>query len=241
MAQTVLITGAAVRVGKSLAEFFASKGYNVILHCNSNYDAALELSSSLSQTYPHALFPIVTVDLSYPIDAANQLFHTLPKGISTVDVLINNASVFEASKLKETSYELYRRQMVINLDAPFFLMQAFYNRFKSGSIVNILDTRITNHNSSHAAYTLAKKALMHLTQMAALEWAPSVRVNAIAPGPVLPPPGDDISHLHRVAESTPLKSTVSLDNLADSAYFLVSNRSVTGQIIFCDSGAHLIS
>ncbi|WP_026473193.1 SDR family oxidoreductase [Alkaliflexus imshenetskii] len=241
MSQTVLITGAAVRVGKALAELFAFRGYNVILHCNSNFDAAKVLASGLSEKYPQALFPVVKADLSNPIAAAQQLFDTLPEGISSIDVLINNASVFEAAQLSETPYELYRRQMVINLDAPFFLMQAFYNRFKSGCIINILDTRVTNHNSSHAAYAIAKKALMHLTQMAALEWAPDVRVNAVAPGPVLPPPGADNSHLQRVSENTPLKSTVSLDNLADSAYFLVSNSSVTGQIIFCDSGAHLIS
>ncbi len=102
-----------------------------------------------------------------------------------------------------------------------------------------MDTRIVDNESSHAAYSLSKKALMHATTMAALEWAPSVRVNGVAPGPVLPPPGKDETHLHEVIESTPLQKRVELDNLVESAYFLTTNDAITGQIIFCDSGAHL--
>ena len=129
--------------------------------------------------------------------------------------------------------------MAVNFDAPFFLMQNYYNRFGKGVIINILDTRVVNNDSSYGAYSLAKKSLMQLTSMAALEWAPKVRVNAVAPGPVLPPEGKNERYFRKVVEGAPLKKQVNIDNLCKSAYFLTEIDDVTGQVLFCDGGAHL--
>lgn len=238
--KTVLITGAARRVGKALTKRFALEGWNVVIHYNYSKNDALKLSTELSQLFPQQIFPIIGADLSYGEQTVIELFDNLSKlSIDKLDALINNASVFYPGSLKETDSSLLHKSFKINFEAPFFMMRHYYLKFGYGTILNLLDTRIVDNESSHAAYSLSKKALMHATTMAALEWAPSVRVNGVAPGPVLPPPGKDETHLREVIESTPLQKRVELDNLVESAYFLIINDAITGQIIFCDSGAHL--
>lgn len=238
--KTVLITGAAKRVGKALAKRFALEGWNVVIHYNSSKKEALEFSNELSKLFPQQLFPIIPADLSRGEQEIIDLFESLPKmGINKLDALINNASNFYPGSLKETDSAMLHNSFKVNFEAPFFLMRHFYLLYGSGSILNLLDTRIVDNESSHGAYSLSKKTLMHATEMAALEWAPSVRVNGVAPGPVLPPPGKNEAHLDKVIEYTPLKKRVDLDNLVESAYFLTTNEAITGQIIFCDSGAHL--
>ncbi|ASB47789.1 SDR family NAD(P)-dependent oxidoreductase [Alkalitalea saponilacus] len=239
MRKTVLITGGAQRVGAALSRFFAQNGWNVVIHYNRSSDVARELSKELSGIYPEQYFPVVWCNLSEFPEKMIEFFNHLPQELNSIDVLINNASVFDPGVLSDTTPELLKSQMSVNFEAPLFLMQSFVNCFKSGVIVNVIDTRVTENSFSHAAYSISKKALMHLTKMAALEWAPDVRVNAVAPGPVLPPPGKTDDYLHAVIKETPLKKQVKLDNLSESVYFLVENDSITGQIIFCDSGTHL--
>lgn len=238
--KTVLITGAARRVGKALAKRFALEGWNVVIHYNSSRDKALAFSTKLRQLFPKQIFPIIGADLSSGEETIIDLFDNLSKlDINKLDALINNASNFYPGSLKETDTSLLHNSFKVNFEAPFFLMRHFYLLYGYGSILNLLDTRIVDNESSHGAYSLSKKALMNVTSMAALEWAPSVRVNGLAPGPVLPPPGKDEVHLEKVIASTPLQKVVELDNLVESAYFLTTNDAITGQIIFCDSGAHL--
>ncbi|MCA1745815.1 MAG: SDR family oxidoreductase [Bacteroidales bacterium] len=235
----VLITGAAKRVGKALAELFAARGWEVVIHYNSSEVAAQDLSLSLKKKFADRHFPIVRANLLHPGHSVELLMNTLPAPVLRLDALINCASVFEPASLAETDYPLLRQQMTVNFETPFMLMQAFYSKYEKGCIVNVLDTRIVNNEGAHAAYSLSKKSLMELTRMAALEWAPKVRVNAVAPGPVLPPPGKGATYLDKVVADTPLKSIVGLDNLAESVWFLIANSAITGQILFCDSGAHL--
>lgn len=231
---TVLITGGAMRVGKELSRYFAGKGWEVVIHYNNSSTAALALSDELKTQYPDRSFPAIKADLG-DISVCENLMNT----IGQLDALINNASLFEPGLLSTTDEVLYRKQIAVNFDAPFFLMKGFYNRFKKGVVVNMLDTRVTNNDSSYGAYSLAKKSLLQLTKMAAAEWAPTVRVNAVAPGPVLPPEGKDSSYFYKVVDATPLKKQVSIDNLCKSVYFLCENDDVTGQVLFCDGGAHL--
>lgn len=230
----VLITGSAKRLGKALAYYYAAKGWEVVLHFNSSISEAQLLSDELHAKYPERLFPLFQANLNEVVECEG-----LIDKIDHLDVLINNASVFESGLLFETNEDLFRDQMAVNFNAPFFLMKKFYNKFKRGVIVNILDTRITSNDSSYGAYSLAKKSLMNLTKMAAIEWAPFVRVNAVAPGPVLPPDGKDANHFYKVIDETPLKKQVDIQNLCESVYFLTLNDDVTGQILFCDGGAHL--
>lgn len=238
--KSVLITGGSKRIGKELVLYFGNKGWNVVIHYNSNGDEADKLMSYLKNTFPDQLFYIIQEDFANGELAANNLFERLGALDIKIDVLINNASVFIESSLSESNLELFIKNSKINLEAPFFLMKNFYNEIGAGVIINILDTRINKNSSSHGIYSLSKKGLADLTKMAALEWAPSIRVNAVAPGPVLAPVEKSDEYFSQVINNTPLKRSVKLDNLLNSVYFLITNDSITGQIIYCDSGEHLL-
>lgn len=239
MKRTVLITGASRRIGASIAHLLAKEGWEIILHYNNSRKEAADLSELLGNEYPDRKFPVLQCDISNP-DAVLSLFERLPEDISGLDALINNASIFDAGTIEETSPVFLRKEMLVNFEAPFFLMQSFKNNFGKGSVVNMLDTKIVKNEASHSAYLLAKKSLAELTRMAALSFAPQIRVNAVAPGPVLPPPRKSIDYLKDIIENTPLKRQVDTTDIASSVSFLLNNPSVTGQIIFCDSGAHLL-
>ena len=239
MRKTVLITGAAKRLGAALSRSLADQGWEVVLHYNSSRDDAYALSQELKVKYPDRIFPVLQCDLSNA-DADISLFERLPEGIKELDALINNASTFNTGTIEDTSPGLLRKEMQINFEAPFYLLQSFKNSFERGCIINILDTKISTNEASHAAYLLAKKNLAALTSMAALSFAPDFRVNAVAPGPVLSPPRKNDDYLMGIAEKTPLKKKVELSDLASSVSFLLNTSSVTGQILFCDSGLHLL-
>ncbi len=239
MAQTVLITGASRRIGKGFAEYFSARGWNIVIHYNHSSDAALELSNHLKASYPTQKFPIIQCDLSNSIESVQRLIYKLPDGIDRLDALINNASIFKSGDLHSSTSKIWDLHFRINLETPFYLMQGFRASFGKGCIINILDTKVDSFDTFHAAYLLSKKSLRDLTMMAAFEWAPDIRVNAVAPGAVLPPPGKDEDYLQHIANQSPLKRVVKLENLSESVYFLVSNSSITGQVIYCDSGAHL--
>jgi NAD(P)-dependent dehydrogenase (short-subunit alcohol dehydrogenase family) len=239
MKRTVLITGAARRIGAAVAQYLASEKWEVILHYNHSYEDAILLSEKLKSRYSDRSFPVVQCDLSNS-DAVLSFFRRLPDDIETIDALVNNASTFNRGKVSETSPVLLRKEFAVNFEAPFFLIQSFQNTFGVGAIVNMLDTKIVKNEGDYAAYLLAKKTLSALTKMAALNFAPDLRVNGIAPGPVLPPPGKSPDYLNDIICQTPLKKQVELKHIAASVSFLLNNPSVTGQIIFCDSGSHLI-
>jgi NAD(P)-dependent dehydrogenase (short-subunit alcohol dehydrogenase family) len=129
--------------------------------------------------------------------------------------------------------------MQANAIAPFLIARSFAGRGREGSIVNLLDTRMTEYDKAHAAYHLSKRTLFTLTRMMAMEFAPRVRVNAVAPGLVLPPPGQDESYLQRHASSNPLQIVGSAEEVTDAILYLLGSRFVTGQVIFVDGGFHM--
>lgn len=186
MGKTALITGASKRIGKALSEHLAKNGWNIIIHYNNSGKAAAQLVSSLSAKFTSQHFYTVRANLSN----INEVVELIPKVMSefgTFNLLINNASVFDKSYIQETSPELFNTQLLVNLQAPFFLIRDFANYCKTGNIINFVDTRLTTNKSNFAAYSLSKKGLWDLTQMAALEFSPEIRVNAIAPGVTLAP------------------------------------------------------
>ena len=239
MSRTVLITGGARRVGAAIARRLAEEGWEVVIHYNHSRDDAEKLSMELQDSFSDREFPILQCDLSN-IDAVLSLFNRLPDSIQGIDALINNASTFNSGKIVETSPSFMKKEMAVNFDAPFFLIQAFANTFGKGAVVNMLDTKVVKNEGGHAAYLLAKKTLAELTRMGALDFAPDIRINGVAPGPVLPPPRKGNDYLKDVVEKTPLKKQVAVEDIAFSVSFLLNNPSVTGQIIFCDSGSHLL-
>lgn len=238
MKQTALITGASKRIGKAIAFHLAKKGWNVIIHFNSSSKTAMEVVSELINKYPQQKFYAFRANLSN----INELIGLIPKIISELgkfDLLINNASVFEQSFLTETSVELFEHQMRVNLNAPFFLMRDFANFCKKGNIINFVDTRITSNKSNFAAYSLSKKGLWNLTKIAALEFAPEIRVNAIAPGVTLSPENEDENYLKKLAKNIPMKKPGGVEPILKSIDYILANTHLTGQLLFADGGENL--
>jgi pteridine reductase len=131
------------------------------------------------------------------------------------------------------------RNTAINAWAPFVLSRAFARQGLEGRIVNLLDTRVAGYDFSHVGYILSKHMLAVLTRMTALEYAPLVTVNAIAPGLILPPPAKDTTYLEALAGSVPLQRHGGAEDIARAMLFLIESPFITGQTVFVDGGAHL--
>jgi NAD(P)-dependent dehydrogenase (short-subunit alcohol dehydrogenase family) len=238
MVKTALITGASKRVGKAIAEHLAEKGWNIAIHFNSSEKPAKVLVNELTAKYPQQKFQAFKADLSN-IDEVIQLIPNVLDEFVEINLLVNNASVFDPGYLKLTTPEFFDEQININLKAPFFLIRDFANHCKTGNIINFVDTRVTSNKSNFAAYSLSKMGLWALTKMAALELAPDIRVNAIAPGVTLAPEDKDENYLHNLAQNIPMKKPGGLDPIIKSVDFILENDHLTGQLLFADGGENL--
>lgn len=239
MARVALITGSAVRLGREIAGHLAKKGWNIALHYSLSSTAVSGFEAELKSIYPDQQFYTFHAEFS-SVDQTHELIKLVIEQFGRLDLLVNNASVFEPSTLKETSADLLIRQTSINYVAPFMLMRDFANSSSDGQIINMVDARITNNKSDYLAYTLSKKSLWELTKMAALELAPHFRVNAIAPGAILAPAGKDHHYLEKVASGAPMKTPSGVISVLKSIDYIIENKDLTGQLIFCDGGAHLL-
>ena len=238
MDTTALITGASKRIGKTISEFLAAKGWNVIIHFNTSEKTAEELTTFLKIKYPNQIFYSVKSNLADEKEV-EALIPKLVLEFGGFHLLVNNASVFKSGYLTETSMKLFDNQLNVNLKAPFILMRDFANQCGHGNIINIVDTRITSNKSDFAAYSLSKKGLWELTKMAALEFAPKIRVNAIAPGVTLPPEEKDENYLGKLAENIPMKKPGGILPILKSIDFILGNDHLTGQLLFADGGENL--
>lgn len=238
MKKVALITGSAVRLGRELAGHLARHGWDLALHYRSSAYELADLQAGLKLAYPKSHFYSFQADLSDP-NSTQSLVKQVTEKFGQLDLVINNASVFEPSSFRETSTELLIRHTTINFVAPFVLMRDFANSASKGIIINMLDARITTNKSDYLAYTLSKKSLWELTKMAALELAPHFRVNAIAPGAILAPVGKDQDYLEKVAASTPMKTPSGVISVLKGIDYIIDNQDLTGQLLFCDGGSHL--
>jgi len=238
MSQTALITGAAKRVGRKVALHLAAKGWNLALHYNTSEKAANKLIIELQKNYPDQEFVLFQSNLQNPF-AVESLIPEVLRVFGQLDLLVNNAAVFEGSTIFETHFDLLDRLMMINYRTPFLLIRDFARQIGKGVIVNFVDTRVANSKSDYAAYSLSKKALWELTKMAALEFAPYIRVNAIAPGATLPPEDKDESYLWLIAKKTPMQKPSGIEPILKSLDYILENDHLTGQLLFCDGGENL--
>jgi len=238
MAKTALITGAAKRVGKEIATHLADQGWDIALHYHTSKDDAILFRDELAKFYPDQQFVLFNADLNQS-EEVEKLISQVVRKMERLDLLINNASVFEPSLLSQTSTELFDRYMNVNFRAPFILMRDFAQQIKHGVIINFVDTRIVTNQSSFAAYSLSKKGLWEITKMAALEFGPNIRVNAIAPGLILPPEEKGEDYLWKLAENIAMKRPGGLDPILKSLDYILTNEYLTGQLLFCDGGENL--
>jgi NAD(P)-dependent dehydrogenase (short-subunit alcohol dehydrogenase family) len=238
MQKTALITGASKRIGKAISRYLASQGWNVAIHYNTSGDKAEELRKELTLQFPLGQFAVFQANLMDEA-AVQQLIPAVLKRFDSLDLLVNNASVFESSSLKDTSLELLQQQMTVNFQSPFLLCRDLAKACEKSLIINFVDTRITNNRSNYAAYSISKKALWELTKMAALEFAPNIRVNAIAPGVSLPPEDQDEAYLWKLAKHIPMQKPGGLEPILRSLDFILENDHLTGQLLFADGGENL--
>ncbi len=235
--KAALITGGAKRIGKAISIFLAEKGYDIALHYNTSEKEAKVVKNEINKLgrkcdlYKCNLFN--TKDLI-------PLVRKVKKSFPNLSLLVNNASIFEEGKFFETDNSFLDKHLNINFKAPFFLSQGFAKYCKKGQIINLLDTNIRRIKTKFFAYNLSKKMLFEFTKMSAVELAPNIRVNAIAPGPILSPPGKDINHLRKKGLIVPLKQEGEIKNIIQGVDFLIENDYITGQCIFVDGGKHLL-
>jgi NAD(P)-dependent dehydrogenase (short-subunit alcohol dehydrogenase family) len=235
---TVLITGAAKRLGKYIALAFAEAGYNIALHCNSSVEEA-EVTADDIRRY-HGVTCEVFVQNLQKTEQLGHLIESVRDTFSDLSVLVNSASVFGQGTLMETSEGLFDAQLGVNFKAPFFLTQAFAKIIKNGSVCNIIDTYASTNVYQHTAYLLAKKALAGLTGTAARELAPAIRVNGVAPGLILPSNEKEVELFSVISKKLPLKKVGQPEDVAKAVLFLTESSYITGEIIHIDGGRHLL-
>ena len=234
--KTALITGAGKRVGKATALALAKHNVNLVLHYRSSRDEAEVVASECRSMGVESW--IVRADLSDP-EQARGLLEKAAKDAGPIQILVNNASIFTKSQLMDFSLQALEDNIQVNAISPLLIGRSFVKQGCNGAIINFLDTRITEYDVDHAAYHLSKRMLFTLTRMMALEFAPSVRVNAVAPGLILPPPGEDIAYLQNLAHTNPLNRIGSPAGITGAVLFLLNSEFVTGQVIFVDGGYHM--
>ena len=238
--KTVVVTGGAVRLGKTLALAVAGAGGNVVVHYGRSQAEAEQAVDEIRSLSASAVS--VQADLLEPAAAAERIFDVCQKEFGPADVLVNSAAIFESGTLAATTADDWDRHFSINLKAPFLLCRAFAERLpqeKRGHIVNIADWRGTRPLPGHFAYTLTKSGLVSMTKLLAQELAPQVQVNAIAPGAILPPPGAEADYLRRLQEQIPLRRTGSPGDVAEALLFLLGSDFVTGEILHVAGGEQL--
>lgn len=239
MNRTVLITGAAIRLGNAIARTLALAGWDVVVHTRRSLAQADALCDDLKACGVRAWR--VTGDLSAR-EGPPSVFSEALALAGRIDALVNNAAVFERQPLVSATAADFERLWRLNTLAPILLTQCLAahvaSRETTGCVVNLLDQRIVRPGTGAIPYLLSKTALETFTRCSALELAPSLRVNAVAPGAVLPP-SDDAAR--ESAGAFPLFSRPTAQHVADAVRYLLDAQAVTGQILFADGGQHLAS
>ena len=242
MSKTILITGAAKRIGKEIALTFSDMGWNMIIHYNSSKKDAEDLQSILNSTNPNSA-KIIQANLDIQEDV-ERLIHASKSFFSRIDVLVNNASAFYPTPIKNASTDDWDKLIGSNLKGPLFLIKGLHEMMASvnGSIINITDTNLTKGVADFSVYTAAKGGLQSITKGLARELAPNINVNAVAPGAMLEPPDVTWSDEKKasVIKNIPLKRMGSEKDIANTVKFLVNAKYITGQTIKVDGGRSLL-
>lgn len=247
--KTALITGGAKRLGRAISKDLARSGYNVIIHYNNSEDDAFSLREELLELGNDV--HLIQADLLNEGETISLFDKCKNLTEKPVNLLINNASIFEYDNIKTATLESWDRHHKSNLQVPFFLTQKFAQqapepeKLESGEleskscIINIIDQRVQNLTTDFTTYTLAKSALWTLTRISAKALAPKIRVNAIGPGPTLKAEFQSDSNYRKQRLSTPLNRGSSTFEICSAVKYFADNPSVSGQLICVDGGQNL--
>lgn len=235
----VVVTGGAVRLGRALALALAKQGARLAVHYNSSAGPALDVVREIEESGGEAV--AIQADLSQPGQAPS-VIRRVAAQLGQVDVLVNSAAIFGRGGWRDTTEDDWDLHFAINLKSPYFLSQAFAAHVgpeRTGHVVNIADWRGARPDADHLAYSLTKAALIAMTKGLAQALAPNIQVNAIAPGLIFPPPGEDMAYLERLAATVPAQRAGSPDEVGKALVFLLQSDFVTGELIFVTGGQHL--
>jgi NAD(P)-dependent dehydrogenase (short-subunit alcohol dehydrogenase family) len=235
---TILITGAGRRLGRAIALDFGRRSWRVGVHYNASAAEAEEVVAEIERKGGKAA--ALQADLER-LDTLAPLVETCVERLGPPTCLVNNAACFELDTLATLDETSWRLHLDVNLRAPVFLTQAFARALPEGSrgvVINMTDQKVLRPAPDHFSYTIAKSALWTATEMLAQALAPRIRVNAIAPGPVLPSRAQTRSEFAAECRATLLQRGVSTDDILAAVRFLVETPSVTGEMIALDAGQH---
>jgi len=239
--QTALVTGGARRVGAEILRHLHAAGAQAAIHCHRSQAEARALGAELNALRPDSA-AVFTADL-LQTESLPGLVAAVTTRFRSLDLLVNNASSFYPTPMGELSASQWEDLMGSNLKAPLFLAQAAADplRRARGLIVNIADIHGLRPLPGYIIYSTAKAALLHLTRALARELAPEVRVNGIAPGPVLwPESGTDAAQKQAIIDSTLLQRAGTPADVARAVRFLAADAPyVTGQVLAVDGGRSL--
>ena len=222
-----------MRLGRAICLGLARAGYDIVIHCRESRSAAEALRAEIERLGVRAW--VMEADLDDE-GACRSLVSRVREMVGGIDLLVNNAAVFHRDRIDSLDVGRFLEGLRINVLAPLYLVQEFAaNCEGTGAVVNILDSRVALGDAAAVGYTAGKKLLAEWTRIAAVEWAPRIRVNAVAPGAVLPPSGDVSERAGRQM----LDRRVTAEDVAEAVVYLAGAQSVTGQILYADGGQHL--
>ena len=234
--KTALVTGAGKRIGRAIALALAEQGVNIAAHYGTSGAEVVSLRAELEMRGVKSWG--LQADFSCAEEAQALITRAL-EAAGALDILINSASIFRPSTLNDMDIAGILEHMQVNAWTPCLLCREFARLVGAGQIINMLDSRITDTDRTHVAYILSKKTLADLTRMMALEFAPKITVNGIAPGLILPPPGRDDTYLELLVGSVPLKRHGGPEDITAAVLYLLNSDFVTGQVLYVDGGRHL--
>jgi NAD(P)-dependent dehydrogenase (short-subunit alcohol dehydrogenase family) len=231
-----LITGAGRRIGHAIALELAATGFDIVVHYNRSRNEAEQLAHDIEKLGRRAALAEFDLTKTQPVQ---KLIPHLSAELGPLAALINNASLFEPDRMDPDD----TRHNAINATAPRILSESFYTSHSPNSssatpvIINMLDADLSVPGFN--AYTRSKQTLAALTMDMAKRFAPNVRVNGIALGPVLPSACQSAEHFGKLVQSTPLQTRILPEAVAATVCFLIENPVITGEIIYVDGGMHL--
>jgi NAD(P)-dependent dehydrogenase (short-subunit alcohol dehydrogenase family) len=238
MTKTVLVTGAAKRLGRAIALHLAGAGWNVAIHYHGSAGEAESTAAEARALGVKAA--TLKANLSREEETA-QLIDRAAKELGPLTALINSASLFENDDWQSATRESWDAHMETNLRAPFLLSQTFARQVPGkGAIVNIIDQRVLKPTPQFLSYSLSKAGLYWLTTTMAQALGPDIRVNAVGPGPTMRNARQSEADFARQRDATILKRGAEPEEVARAVLYLLEAEAVTGQMLAVDGGQHLI-
>jgi pteridine reductase len=234
MSSLALVTGAAQRLGKAFALTLARQGFDILLHYHQSSDAAQQAKAEIESIGQQVILAAADLTDTFQIQS-------LISNVDALAVVVNSAAFMPVGNVETLTLENWDTALDLNLRAPFLLAQQCAKKMVAGGlIVNITDVGAQKAWSRYPAYTVSKAALESLTRILARALAPKIRVNAIAPGFVVPSNIVSDEEWQRLISRVPLKRAAQTDEIASALEFLLKNEYITGQTIVVDGGYSLI-